>query len=116
MKKLIALLTLVLASFAAKAEFYDGNKLLAKMNSSETLDQMLALGYVMGAADATNTLAHCPPGNVTAGQMVDIVKRALTVYPEQRHKTGDWFVIQALKLAFPCPERPKASPQTDRSL
>lgn len=99
MKRLVIAALLVASS--AHAEFWDGNKLLAKMNG-EIVEQMQALGYVMGASDVGYGTNHCPPSNVTAGQMEDIVKRHLNNNPATRHFTADSIIYRALRNVFPC--------------
>jgi hypothetical protein len=59
MKKIIAILLCIPS--LAMAEFYTGNQLLTKMRSTNTVDKAIALGYVMGVADAHQDLTYCPP-------------------------------------------------------
>lgn len=100
MKKLVLVAALFITS--AHAEFWDGNKLLERLNSSSTFNQATALGYIMGVSDTMQGANHCPPENVTAGQMQDMVTNYLNNVPAQRHKTADTIVLQVLRGAFPC--------------
>jgi len=100
MKVKLALVAAMLAT-SAHAEFWDGNKLYEKMRG-ETLEQMQALGYVMGVSDVGQGSNHCPTANVTAGQMEDVVRRYLFNNPSVRHYTADSLILRALKLVFPC--------------
>ena len=102
MKKL--LLIGLLTCSAAHAEFFDGNKLLARLKG-DSLDYVQALGYITGVADAMRGISHCPPDNVTAGQLADMVKNHLEASPAARHYTGDQHVVYVLKRAWPCAER-----------
>jgi hypothetical protein len=86
---------------SAHAEFWDGNRLLDRMNGG-IAEQMQALGYVMGISDMGQGTLHCPPPNATAGQMEDIVKRYLNNNPAVRHLSADTIVNRALALVFPC--------------
>ena len=86
---------------SAHAEFWDGNKMLDRMNGG-IAEQMQALGYVMGISDMGQGTLHCPPPNATAGQMEDIVKRYLNNNPAVRHLSADTIVNRALALVFPC--------------
>ena len=86
---------------SAHAEFWDGNRLLDRMNGG-IAEQMQALGYVMGISDMGQDTLHCPPPNATAGQMEDIVKRYLNNNPAVRHLSADTIVNRALALVFPC--------------
>ena len=94
-------LSLLLICGAARAEFIDGNKLLADMNGSHGV-QMSALGYVMGVADAQQGVAVCAPPTVTSGQMRDMVYNYLTNTPAVRHLSGDLIVTHVLKSTWPC--------------
>lgn len=102
MKHLIAILAMTSAT--AHAEFWDGNALLKRMNGDQ-YDKFAALGYVAGASDVGQGVHHCAPTNVTVGQVSDMVKKTLETMPEHRHKSADSFVITALSVAFPCPDR-----------
>ena len=99
MKRLI--LTLALIPAAASAEFHSGNSLLALMNGDAT-QQGVAIGYVMGAADVGLGVIHCAPPTATAGQLRDIIKRALEAMPQHRHQTADLIIGGALGAVFPC--------------
>lgn len=99
MKKL--LLTLAFVAGAAHAEFKDGNKLLTEIQGNTT-DYIHAIGYVMGVYDTTQGITHCPPRNVTAGQVTDMIKSYLEQYPENRHNTADRIVGLVLRRAWPC--------------
>ena len=99
-KKLIVSAMLVACS--AHAEFRDGNKLLADINSTSIVDNAIVLGYVMGIADVTLGIAHCGPPNVTSGQIRDMVQNYLNNKPVERTKTGDEIVMYVLKTAWPC--------------
>lgn len=108
MKKWIAIACLAWSTIA-HAEFFDGNSLLAKMNSASLADEMVALGYVMGVADAHREVTYCKsPETVTSGQMRDIVKIYLERYPQTRHYTADVLVGRALGIVWPCAKREPA--------
>lgn len=93
---------------AAHAEFKDGNKLLSQIRG-DSHDYVNAVGYVTGVADALRSVIHCPPENVTAGQIVDMVKRHLENSPELRHMTGDAHISFVLRRAWPCATEQKKS-------
>ena len=102
MKKTVLLLAL--ASGLAHAEFKDGNKLLSEMTGSHS-NQMSALGYVMGVADALMNITFCAPPTITAGQIHDMTKQYLELYPASRHHSADRIINQVLKTAWPCANR-----------
>jgi hypothetical protein len=102
MKRAFILALLIAGS--ANAEFSDGNKLLSDMNG-DAMDRMHALGYVTGVFDAGRNLVHCPPTNVTAGQISDMVKNYLNNIPADRHLTGDTIVFKVLKATWPCAKK-----------
>lgn len=99
-------LLLLLFAGAAHAEFWDGNKLLSRIESSNFYEQGLAMGYVIGIADMGYGVIHCAPSNVTAGQLNDMVKNYLNNVPAQRHRSGDVIVNHVLKSTWPCADRP----------
>lgn len=100
MKKLLAVL--LFAPAMAYAEFHTGNSLLAKMNSTDQMDKALAIGYVMGVADAGYGTNHCPPTNVTAGQLVDLTKQVITASPATRNFSADLLIYYTFKNTWPC--------------
>ena len=102
MKPLILLACCV--SFAAHAEYYTGNSLLALMRGN-TNEQIAALGYVTGAADALRGTTHCTPNAVTVGQVHDMTRQAIEDMPQMRHHTADSFVSYVLNKSWPCPKR-----------
>ena len=104
MKKRLTTLLSALVCAGAQAEFFDGNKLLARIKG-DGYDYASAIGYVIGVSDTTRSVAHCPPENVTAGQILDMVKQHLEDNPSTRHFTGDQHVVYVLKKAWPCAKK-----------
>ena len=102
MKAAKYLAALALCAGPAHAEFMDGNKLYERMTSGKNTDYAMTLGYIIGVADTMQEVAHCAPPNVTAGQLIDMVKLHLEQNPSQRNRTGDLIVIHVLKTAWPC--------------
>ncbi len=100
MRKVIA--SLLFIPSIGCAEFLDGNGLLSRMNDSETVPRMVALGYVQGVADVYARVKICAPQNVTAGQARDVVKQYLELNPERRHYSADSLVVNALAQVWPC--------------
>ena len=107
MKKL--LIGLVMVASAAHAEFYSGNELLSRMQSSEQVDRMLAMGYIAGVVDSFNGIIMCAPPTITLGQTLDIVKLSMITKPQNRHYSADSLIVLALKEVWPCPTKPKSS-------
>ena len=103
MKKVVLLLSVLAAS--AHAEFYDGNEILRRMQSSSLVDQAIAVGYVSGVSDTGNNVTHCVPKSVTVGQVHDMVKNYLEANPANRHYTADSLIINLLKSVWPCQRR-----------
>lgn len=112
MKK--ALLAILLATAGvAHAEFLDGNTLLSRIESVEPIHRTYAIAYISGAADAAHGIVYCPPENVTAGQLVDMVRKFLVNAPELRAHTADRIVHAVIKTAFPCKAKtPARQPQS----
>jgi hypothetical protein len=99
MKKILT--GLLMVPTMASAEFMSGNNLLSDMNG-DIVDQMIALGYVMGVSDVFTNGTVCPPNNVTAGQVKDIIKRHLEANPSIRHFTADSIIKNKLEETWPC--------------
>jgi hypothetical protein len=104
MKYLIATIALTAAS-AAQAEFWSGNDLHSRMQSQSQHDQSISLGYVMGIYDARTRATHCPPDNITAGQIYDMVKKVLAHTPSIRHFTADLIIGTLLENEWPCSKK-----------
>ena len=96
----------LLAASPVRAEFWSGNALYAELTSTDSSRKLLGLGYVMGVHDAHETVNHCSPGTVTAGQVRDVVLRFLESAPEYRHRTADVIIREVLKATWPCAARP----------
>jgi hypothetical protein len=94
----------------AHAEFLDGNKLLQRITSGGTVEEMVALGYVMGVHDVGQGGLHCSPPNAQAGQMLDMTRNYLLNTPAERHLSADVLVTRALRIAFPCPAKSRGNP------
>jgi hypothetical protein len=105
------IIALLLASPAApaKAEFFTGNDLLARMKGT-TMEQVQALGYVQGVVDAYSSVVICPPDNVTAGQVRDMIKNYLENLPAKRHFSADSLIGEALEKVWPCKQKRQGSP------
>jgi hypothetical protein len=114
MHKYAAILLLVCAG--ARAEFFDGNKLLSVCQEAGGVHVGDCLGYISGAADAAYSVTWCPPQNVTRGQIRDLVVNFLTSTPAVRHLSGDVIVSETLKRVWPCAQRNPGSYQPGRSL
>jgi hypothetical protein len=97
--------TLVFLSSAAHAEFLTGNDLLSKMNHSDVTEKAIAMGYVAGVYDAGRGVHHCPPANVTLGQIHEMVKNTIVAAPSLRHHSADQFVLITLETHWPCPKK-----------
>ena len=108
MRRLI-LIAAMAATTTAHAEFRTGNRLLNEINSDSPFANGLALGYIMAATDAGYGTNHCPPQEVTSGQIQDMVKKTLTDAPAVRHIAADALIYYVLKTAWPCANKPKNS-------
>lgn len=103
MKRL--LIVCAIACSSAQAEFFTGNDLLTKMQSSSLIEQSLAMGYVAGVADSGTRVTHCPPKNSTVGQTQDMVRNYLESSPANRHFSADSLILNFLKIVWPCANR-----------
>lgn len=111
MKKITTALIGLTLCASAQAEFLTGNNLLAKMNSSDYMDQSQAIGYVQGVFDASKNIFHCAPSSagITTGQVHDMVKSYLQETPSKRHFSADSLIVPLLKAVWPCPKSSRSS-------
>lgn len=81
---------------------YTGQELFTRF----TTDRVSALSYIAGVADSQSGVTICiPPGQVTLGQMSDMVKQTLERLPSERHLSADIFVQATLEKRWPCAKR-----------
>jgi hypothetical protein len=99
MKKIIA--CFLIAPSIACAHFMSGNDLLRDMNGG-SVNRGLALGYVLGVTDALYSIVVCPPTNITAGQLTDIIRKHLEDNPGSRHYSADSIIANKLTAMWPC--------------
>ncbi len=103
-------LILMLMCGSAHAFFKDGNKLLSELNNNSGTNVMpaIGIGYITGVADALYGITNCPPQNVTAGQLTDMVKNYLENTPAIRHLPANQIISHVLKSVWPCPVTPSS--------
>jgi hypothetical protein len=104
-KKLLILAAwaVVLPAFAQPSStLYSGQDLHSRFTS----DRATALAYIAGVADAHSGVTICiPAGQVTLGQMGDMVKQSLERVPSERHLAADVYVQVTLSNRWPCNNR-----------
>ena len=105
MRKILTAALLVCGS--AHAQFFTGNDLLTRLNADNSIDRTLAMGFIMGVYDSSLLLEHCPPSNVTAGQVRDMVAKDLYNGAAARHLPAAAFVAYTLSAAWPCAKKGK---------
>jgi hypothetical protein len=99
---LIGLVVSCSAHAQPSSTLYSGQELLNRFSS----DRVTALAYIAGVADAMSGVAICiPPGQVTLGQMGDMVKQSLERVPSERHLSADIYVQATLSNRWPCNSR-----------
>jgi hypothetical protein len=105
MRKLLIALLMIPA--LARAEFWSGNDLHQRLTSTDVMERMYGLGYVIGIYDAYVHVAFCPKteSGITAGQINDIVKQYLNANPSRRHMQGYTLVRESLQAVWPCANR-----------
>ena len=104
--KLKLLLTALVLSSSAHAQpssiLYTGQDLHTRFTS----DRATALAYIAGVADSQSGVTICiPPGQVTLGQMGDMVRQSLERIPSERHLAADVYVQVTLSNRWPCNNR-----------
>jgi hypothetical protein len=103
--KTIPVLFSLLLSCSVQAQFKTGNKLYEQITSSSQMEQMNAVGYVMGVSDTLQWALVCAPSTVNAGQLVDMTKLYIERMPARRHLAADMLIMEVLRAAWPCKER-----------
>jgi hypothetical protein len=104
MKKLLLIAALMCGSAHAQQSsiLITGQELLARMADN----RMWVFGYIAGVADSQSGVTVCiPPGQVTVGQMTDMVKQSLERVPSERHLAADIYVQATLSNRWPCAKR-----------
>ncbi len=103
-----AFICVALVASSAHAFFKDGNKLLSELNNNSGTNVMpaIGIGYIVGVSDALYGITHCPPENVTAGQIRDMVKNYLENTPAIRHLPANQIVVAVLRGVWPCADKP----------
>jgi hypothetical protein len=96
----------------ARAEFWTGNDVFQKQSSTEVMERMQALGYIMGIYDAYVHVHFCPKSEsgITAGQVNDIVRQYLVLNPARRNQQGYTLVREAFAQVWPCANRTSRNP------
>ena len=104
MKKLLLITALLCTGAHAQQSsiLITGQELLTRMADN----RMWVFGYVAGVADSQSGVTICiPPGQVTVGQMTDMVKQSLERVPSERHLAADIYVQATLSNRWPCAKR-----------
>jgi hypothetical protein len=105
MKHKLLLAGLLLSCYAhaqPSSILYTGQDLFTRFTS----DRPFVLAYIAGVADSQSGVTICiPPGQVTLGQMGDMVKQSLDRVPSERHMAADIYVQATLSNRWPCNNR-----------
>lgn len=90
---------------ASEARFQTGNRLLRTCQSMETTDISMCIGYIEGVQDADEHFAiWCVPPNTEAGQLQEVVIKALVENVAERAYPASGLVANAIAAAWPCPK------------
>lgn len=94
---------------AAAGYYMSSNKLLSLCKSDLVADQNVCVGYVLGIADAAQTLdveasmrRFCLPKNVTSNQLEKTAVKYMDDNPQQLDKPASYNLLVSLRTAFPC--------------
>ena len=101
MKRLMFIAALLCCNAQAQQSsiLYTGQDLHNRFTS----DRATALSYIAGVADSQSGITICiPPGQVTLGQMGDMVRQSLERVPSERHLAADFYVQITLANRWPC--------------
>jgi hypothetical protein len=105
MKKL--LISLMFIPVMASAEFVSGNDLYRDLRSDKVSDNLYALGYIAGVADAGQSGSHCIPSTVNLGQIQDMTVDYLRRNADVRNLSADILVGLMLLERWPCKNKSK---------
>ena len=106
-----ALVLVLTAETRGSESVFIGDKLYEYCSKEETLANMpfagSCAGYIIAIAELVQRTdlwgaRACLPNNVTAKELVYIVKVVLEANPDTRHYDGSLFVARTLAQAFPC--------------
>lgn len=110
MKKFLAVL--FFTPIMAHADFWHGNDLYNRLNSSDAMERVQGMGYVMGIYDVGVNALFCPrtEQGITAGQIKDMVFNWLTYNPGRRNEPAERLVLDMFKQTWPCSNRNNGRP------
>ena len=112
----LAISVATLSQPASTAERIDGHQLLEQCEKlgegpANNYYAGTCAGYIMGVIDSHNGAAgtekmpepyFCIPGDVSRGQLIDIVLKYVEAHPERRHFGGATLIWIALVFEYPC--------------
>jgi hypothetical protein len=104
MRRLLTITVMLCSGAQAQQSsiLYTGQDLHVRFSS----DRAMALAYIAGVADSQSGVTICiPPGQVTLGQMGDMVRQSLERIPSERHLSADVYVQVTLSNRWPCARR-----------
>lgn len=104
MKKSLIITALLCGGAQAQPSsmLFSGQELYTRITS----DRSWAQAYIAGVADSQAGVTVCiPPGQVTLGQITDMVKQTLERVPSERHMSADIYVQVTLSNRWPCNKR-----------
>jgi len=102
-----------LAPLGARAEFFTGSALLARLDAGERVDRgtgqsgdefdsALAMGFIAGVYDVFVQASFCSRTGVTLGQATAVTRMYVRALPHRHHEPAYKLVREALDRAFPC--------------
>lgn len=106
MKKLIVTAVL-LSTTLAQAEFWNGNKLLDRLDSEDGAERINAYGYLAGVADGRDGTNFCIPTQVQLKQIIEMVQNMLRAEPGIRHRPAADLITDRLHDQWACPTETK---------
>ena len=108
-------LAVLLTAGEGRADYLDGQDLNKACNAGDAFSKGECLGYIEGVHDAGKVLDRgtdkrqwisgwtaCVPDGVSAGQLVEVVKKWLREHPAEWHYAAGGLVTAAFEEAFPC--------------
>jgi hypothetical protein len=99
-----ALCVLASPAGALSHRMVTGNELLAACRAQDLVprDAGFCSGFLRGVIETSLGTVFCPPERVTVGQTMDVVTKALSDHPANRHEPASGYIQGYLKGTWPC--------------
>ena len=103
MNKIILLILLTVSTNVfSDVNYMTGETLINFLRSSNSEDNIIALGYIFGVIDTHSEICDWKLAGVTGTKLVQITKNHLEKHPESWNYSASAFVKAAISEKYPC--------------